>query len=295
MFLNPHNKCLSLSTGVIIAFFSLAIGLWWQFDHILILEHVKTQILKRGRGSLKIDGSHALIEDGEYGAHEIVGIVQFLNLFPFGFTFHDGVLNFTSLSFRDLILDASLDPLDLLVTPLISILVLLDEVLRLQDRLMGLNLDHIHIHVLARRDLLSSDNVSDINNAIIASGGLIVEEDVLRVVISLIDHKNLGTAMLASIILPARLILRDSHRAGLLKSLQVCLELLKIVSEYLSVTTVINHVDVAIIFSVRITPMWSVDLDELAEALSSAIDVNLLIWITDTHVFLVLATIEFHK
>ena len=55
------------------------------------------------------------------------------------------------------------------------------------------------------------------------------------------------------------------------------------------------HVDVAVIFSVRITPMWSVDLDELAEVLSSAIDVNLLIWITDTHVFLVLATIEFHK
>ena len=142
---------------------------------------------------------------------------------------------------------------------------------------------------------MSSDNVSDINNAIIASGGLIVEEDVLRVVISLIDHENLGTAMLASIVLPARLILRDSHRAALLKSLQVCLELLKMVSEYLSVTTVINHVDMAVIFSVRITLMWSVDLDELAEVLSSAIDMNLLIWITDTHVFLVLATIEFHK
>jgi len=56
---------------------------------------------------------------------------------------------------------------------------------------MWVHLNHVHVHVLSLVDLLASDDIAHINDAIIALIGVVVEPDVLRVVIRLVDQEQL--------------------------------------------------------------------------------------------------------
>ena len=54
---------------------------------------------------------------------------------------------------------------------------------------MRVHLDDVHVHIFALRDFLSSDHIAYINYTIFAIISVVVEEDVLRVVISLINQE----------------------------------------------------------------------------------------------------------
>lgn len=86
-----------------------------------------------------------------------------------------------------LVFNSSLDPLDFEVSLFVSILILLDEVLRLENSSVWMDLNDIHVHVFALWDFLSSNDVSHIDDAILITLiSIVVEEDVLSVVVGLV-------------------------------------------------------------------------------------------------------------
>jgi len=86
-----------------------------------------------------------------------------------------------------LVFNSSLDSLDFEVSLFVGILILLDEVLRLENSSVWMDLNDIHVHVFALWDLLSSNDVSHIDDAVfITLISIVVEEDVLSVVVGLV-------------------------------------------------------------------------------------------------------------
>ena len=88
-----------------------------------------------------------------------------------------------------LVLDARLYALDLDVTLLVRIFVLFDEVFGLEDCSVRVHLDDIHVHIFALRDFLTSDHITYINYTIFTIISVVIEENVLCVVISLINKE----------------------------------------------------------------------------------------------------------
>ena len=86
-----------------------------------------------------------------------------------------------------LVFNSSLDSLDFEVSLFVGILILLDEVLRLENSSVWMDLNDIHVHVFALWDFLSSNDVSHIDDAILITLiSIVVEEDVLSVVVGLV-------------------------------------------------------------------------------------------------------------
>jgi len=85
------------------------------------------------------------------------------------------------------VFNSSLNSLDLEVSLFVSIFILLDEVLRLENSSVWVDLNDIHVHVFALWDLLARNDVSHIDDAVfITLISIVIEEDVLRVVVSLV-------------------------------------------------------------------------------------------------------------
>ena len=193
------------------------------------------------------------------------------------------------------IFDAGLDTLDLQISLLIRILVLLDEIFWLKDGSVGVNLDDIHVLVFSARDLLSCDNVTDIDNAtIVLLSSIVIKEDVLSVVVSLIDRQELGSAIGSTSSSPAGIIITDGHGAVLLEGLKISLELHQVISENLSVVILINHVDVTVVCA-GVAFVLTVDLNSLVETITGSVHVEALAGLSDPEVLGVLASIELHE
>ena len=58
--------------------------LWWQLDHVLVLEQVETEVLERSPRPLQVNDSHALVQYRKHRAHQVLSIVHPLDLLPFG-------------------------------------------------------------------------------------------------------------------------------------------------------------------------------------------------------------------
>ena len=52
---------------------------------------------------------------------------------------------------------------------------------------MRLNLNDVHVHILALVDLLSSDDISDINNTFVTHISTVIEIDMLCIVVGLVN------------------------------------------------------------------------------------------------------------
>ena len=93
-------------------------------------------------------------------------------------------------------LNSRLHALYLKVSLLVSIFVLFDEVLGLEDGSVRMHLDNIHVFVLLARDLLACDNVTNVNDsAIVLLSCIVIKEDMLGVIVSLVNHEKLGPAI----------------------------------------------------------------------------------------------------
>ena len=82
----------------------------------------------------------------------------------------------------------------------------------------------------------------------------------------------------------------------LLERLEISLEHLEMVSDHLCVLRVVNHVDVAVVGGVGVALVLGAGhLDDLINGVTRSVHCCLLQWITHSHVFLVLASIELNK
>jgi len=136
-----------------------------------------------------------LVQHWQHSSHQVVRIAHFLDLLPFSIlllTNRVHVAHGTCSSlccFRERIfLNTGFDSLDLDIALLICIFILFDEILRLEDGSVWMDLDNIHVLVLALGDLLASNDITHIHDAIlIALIRIIVKEDVLGIVVRLVD------------------------------------------------------------------------------------------------------------
>lgn len=60
---------------------------------------------------------------------------------------------------------------------------------------MWVHLDHVHVHVLPLIDFLTSDDITDIDNALVSIISVVIKEDVLSVVVCLVYQEELGTVV----------------------------------------------------------------------------------------------------
>ena len=170
-----------------------------------------------------------------------------------------------------LVFNSRLNSLDLNITLLIRILILLDEVLGLEDCLMWVDLHDVHVHVLSLRDLLTSDDISHIDGTFVSFISGIIKENVLGVVIGLIDHKLLSTAVFAARCHVTGTIIRDSDSSRFLESLEIGLELNEVIANDLGIIVLINHVDVTVFCCGRVTLVLTIDLDRLCNIITSSV------------------------
>ena len=95
-----------------------------------------------------------------------------------------------------MLLNSRLHSLYLKVSLLVSIFVLFDEVLGLEDGSVRVHFDDIHVFVLLARDLLACDNVTNVNDTtIVLLSRIVVKEDMLGVIVSLVNHEKLGAVI----------------------------------------------------------------------------------------------------
>ena len=60
---------------------------------------------------------------------------------------------------------------------------------------MRMYLDDIHVHKFALAEFFTCDYVTDINNTLVSIVCIIIKENMLSVIVSLIDQKQLGAAI----------------------------------------------------------------------------------------------------
>jgi hypothetical protein len=82
-----------------------------------------------------------------------------------------------------------------------------------------MHLDNVHVDEFIVRNGLSGDNITAINDTIISEVGIVIKEDLLSVVVSLIDHHQFSSNRFFASVFPAIEVLLDKHRARFLKSL----------------------------------------------------------------------------
>lgn len=71
----------------------------------------------------------------------------------------------------------------------------LDEIVRLHDGSVSLDLYDVLINELAVRNGLAGDYIDDIDLAFIVLVSFVIEEDVLGAVVSLVNEENLATVL----------------------------------------------------------------------------------------------------
>jgi hypothetical protein len=189
-----------------------------ELDLVLVLEQEQGQALERSCGSFEINDTHTLIKDGQDCAHEVVGVREFLDLLPFGLflltsSTEDGLV----LLF--LILNTCFSSVDLFITLSFRLFDHLNEIVHLHDGSGRMHLDNVHVDEFIVRNGLSGDNITAINDTIISEVGIVIKEDLLSVVVSLIDHHQFSSNRLFASVFPAIEVLLDKHRARFLKSL----------------------------------------------------------------------------
>lgn len=182
---------------------------------------MKSQELKRSRRSFEVDDAHALVEHRQDCAHQVLGVWQVLDLLPLSLFIVSLRLLLACLSF---VFDSCLYSGNFLVSLGFALFDFFDEVVRLGDCTVRVDLHNVHVHVFWLVDRLAGDDVSDINNAFITIISVVVEENMLRDVVALVDHQQLCIAVASAWLRPRRIVLLDCHAAVLLKSLQDCLE-----------------------------------------------------------------------
>lgn len=160
---------------------------------------------------------------------------------------------------------------------------------------MRVDLDHIHVLVLALGDLLTSDHITHVHDAVFVTLiRIVVKEDVLGVVVGLIDKQKLGSTIRETARLPARVIRRNGHGAVLFESLEVALELLQVVSDQVRLISVVDHVNVTEILRL-VTLVLTTHLHDFINAVTGTVEGASLRWLLDSVIFLVLAAVHFDE
>ena len=118
---------------------------------------------------------------------------------------------------------------------------------------MRFGLHNVSINELLVRENLLGNDISNVNNAVFLSKmiklhcyllvGIIIKEDVLSVVVSLVDEKELGILIVESTFFPVAVIILNCHRGSLLKSLQNVLELRNNVSDKFGVFILFDAIE----------------------------------------------------
>ena len=238
-----------------------------------------------------------MIQHREHCAHKVVSIAHLLDLFPLCFLILDCVFLVTNCSLSGLgdsiplFLDTSFYALNLKIAHLVSILVLLDKVLRFKNCSVRVHLDHIHVLGLALGQFLSRDDVAHIDDVLLARLCPVVEEDVLGVVVGLVHSEELCSCVRATACNVSRLVFADSHRAELLEGLQIALELLQVISDGIGLICIVDHVQMAEVLG-RVALVFAADLDHLIDAVTGAIESRALGRIFDPEVLLILAAVH---
>lgn len=109
--------------------------------------------------------------------------------------------------------DASLHSADFLISLGFACLDLLNKVVRLENCLVWVHLDNIHVHELLVRKSFARNEVSYINDALVSRVCIVIEENVLSVVITLVNDEQLSTVILArSGVVGLEIVLNCHHR-----------------------------------------------------------------------------------
>ena len=106
--------------------------------------------------------------------------------------------------------------MDFIISPTFRLLNHLNKVVHLKYGTGRVTLHNIHVYEFIESNRLSCDQVPDIDAAIVTIVGVIVEEDVVGLVVSLVDHQAFAHRRLKVVRLPPLIILGDDHARRLL-------------------------------------------------------------------------------
>lgn len=189
-----------------------------------MLQQEQSQAFEGRSRSLKINDTHALVEDGQYSAHEVVGVGESLNLLPFGLTFGLTGTSENGLVVLFLVFNTCLGSVDFFITLGLSLLDHLDEVVHLHDGAGRVHLDNVHVDKLIVRNLLARNNIAAVNATVFSEVSVVIEEDLLGVVVGLVNHHQFASTRLKVGSFPAVVVFLNDHGAGFLQGLENSLE-----------------------------------------------------------------------
>lgn len=155
-----------------------------------MLQQVKSKAFKRSSGSLEVDNTHALVQDREDCAHQVISIGELLDLLPLGL-FSLACTTEDRLVVLVLIFDTSFGSGDLLIALSFGLLDLLDEVVHLHDGIGGVDHHNVHIDELIIGNLFTSHHIAAVDDAVFHVLSVVVKENLLGVVVGLVDHHQL--------------------------------------------------------------------------------------------------------
>jgi hypothetical protein len=121
-------------------------------------------------------------------------------------------------------LKARLDPCYFFVSLGFAFLDFLNKVVGFSDGSVGMHFDNIHVHVLSLVYGLSSDHITDIDNALFTIVSVIVKENMLCRVVRLVYHQKLGVRIQTTRFLPCWKVFLERHGTMLLEGLEDSLE-----------------------------------------------------------------------
>ena len=67
------------------------------------------------------------------------------------------------------------------------------------------------------------------------------------------------------------------------------------ISDYLSLFCIVDHVDMAVILNIWVPCVLTIDLDCLVDGIADSVHGQALRWVSDTHVLLIFASIKFDQ
>jgi len=195
--------------------------------------------------------------------------------------------------------ETSLDSFNLLVSILFSKLNLFDEIVWLLDSSVWLNFDNIPSDKLVVADDLLGHNVSYINDAVFILVGVVIEEDVLCVIVSLINQKKLSHFSMMVISFVALVVILDGHARKLFESFKHTLILLDRVRDHINVLIlvskfVIDHL-VQLIKVVRMTGGDSLKEFGILDFIRESKIKPFLAVVSDFEIFGTFSSVEFNK
>ena len=117
-------------------------------------------------------------------------------------------------------LDSGLHFLDFFVAVLLSNLDHFHEVIRFEDCSMRLNLDHISVYEFFVWKHFLCDYIAHVDDTVLFWVGVVVEEDVLGSVVSLVHQKQFCGLSLTVIVVPGFVVVLHCHNAEFLECLK---------------------------------------------------------------------------